>query len=162
MNAINALSLGNLDIACEGGWGINTFYALNPTVYTPGYGFFAAAMSRITRDDAIVHPLFTPFRAEADSMHSTNLFAIADETYRKNLRAKFLGDAIPARSFAAGRNEMLIWGDGGNLNFSDCKRSDAWPRDGGKWFHSDIKDVAYFYLPELYRRIVNENGGSNE
>ena len=100
-NALNALSLGNLDVACEGGWGINTYYALNPTVYVSGYGFMSNAVAELTRDDAIAHPLFTPFRAEADNMHSTNLFVVADETYRKDLRAKFLGDAIPARSFAA-------------------------------------------------------------
>ena len=95
-------------------------------------------------------------------MHSTNLFTIADETYRKNLRAKFLGDAIPARSFAAGRNEISIWEEDGNVNFAEFKRSDAWPRDGGKWHHSDIKDVSYFYLSEFYRRIVNGSGGTNE
>ena len=90
--------------------------------------------------------------------------SIADETYGKNLRAKFLGDAIPATSFAAGRNPITIFGDGGNMNFVECKKSNAWPRNGGEWLHSDIKNVAYFYLSELYRRIVNSsgNGGSNE
>ena len=39
-------------------------------------------------------------------MHSTNLFTIADASYRDELRAKMLGDAIPAESFAAGANEI--------------------------------------------------------
>ena len=120
------------------------------------------SVAELTRDDVIVHPLFTPFGAEANNMHSTNLFTIADETYRKNLRAKFLGDAIPATSFASGRNAISIWGNGRNLNFAECKRSDAWPRNEGEWRHSDIRDVAYFFLAELYRRIVNGSGGSNE
>ena len=90
--------------------------------------------------------------------------SIADETYRKNLRAKFLGDAIPATSFASGRNVIATFGNDGNINFAECKRTDAWPRNEGEWMHSDIKNVAYFYLSELYRRIVNSsgNGGSNE
>lgn len=159
-NALNALSIGNLNVACEGGWGINTYYALNPTAYVAGYGFYSNVVADFTREDVIVHPLFTPFRSEADSMHSTNLFTISDETYRKNLRAKFLGDAIPATSFAAGRNAITTFGNDGNMNFAGCKRSDAWPRNGGEWRHSDIKDVAYFYMTELYRRIVN--GGGNE
>ena len=155
MNAINALSFGYLDIACEGGWGINTFYALNPTVYTPGYGFFAAAMSRITRDDAIVHPLFTPFRAEADSMHSTNLFAIADETYRKDLRAKFLGDAIPARSFAAGRNAIEVFEHIPMMQH--MAHVEDWPDKDGSlllWKHSSLKNIAYFFVHKLFNRIV--------
>ena len=98
------------------------------------------------------------------AVHPTNLFTIADATYREDIRAKFLGDAIPARSFAAGSNGITILGNAGNLNFSECKRLDAWPRNEGEWRHSDIKDVAYFYLAELYRRIVNGsgNGGTNE
>ena len=31
-------------------------------------------------------------------MHATNLFAAADAMYDDNLRAKFLGDAIPVRA----------------------------------------------------------------
>jgi len=54
-NALNALSLGNLDVACEGGWGINTYYALNPTVYVAAYGFMSNAVTELTRDDIITH-----------------------------------------------------------------------------------------------------------
>ena len=148
-NALNALSLGNLDVACEGGWGINTYYGLNPTVYVAGYGFYSNVVANFTREDVITHPLFTPFRSESDSMHSTNLFTIANETYRKNLRAKFLGDAIPATSFAAGANSI----DGliDNYNMQSAVQDNAWPNeqvvnDERKWFHSDIRKVAYFYL----------------
>jgi len=57
---------------------------------------------------------------------------------------------------------IATFGNDGNINFAECKRTDAWPRNEGEWRHSDIKNVAYFYLSELYRRIVNGNGGSNE
>ena len=152
--------LCNLDIACEGGWGINTYYALNPAFYVAGYGFMSNAVAGLTRDDVIEHPLFTPFRAEANDMHSTNLFTIADEAYRKNLRAKFLGDAIPATSFATGRNAI----DGliDNYNMQSAVQDNAWPdeqvvNDERKWFHSDIRRVAYFYLHQVFTRIKMGN-----
>ena len=91
-------------------------------------------------------------------MHSTNLFTVADETYRKDLRAKFLGDAIPARSFAAGRNQILRNVISGNMNYETCKVG-VWPRGEGEWQHSDIKNVAYFFNWELFHRIINNDGG---
>ena len=157
LNAINALSLGSLDIACEGGWGINTFYAMNPTVYVTGYGFMSNAVSELTRDDVIAHPLFTPFRAEASNMHSTNLFTVADEAYRKNLRAKFLGDAIPATSFAAGRNAIGGGPDSIPL-MQSIAHSDLWPEKNGDqpvWKHSALKNVAYFFVHNVFDEIVN-------
>ena len=48
-------------------------------------------------------------------MHSTNLFTIADASYRDELRAKMLGDAIPAESFAAGANETAGVKDNHNM-----------------------------------------------
>ena len=85
--------------------------------------------------------------------------SIADETYRKNLRAKFLGDAIPATSFASGRNVIATFGNDGNINFAECKRTDAWPRNEGEWMHSDIKNVAYFYIYDFFDKLT---GSSNQ
>ena len=159
-NALNVIPFLGLDVACEGGWGINTNHALNPMVYTPGYGFFSNAVVGITREDAITHPLFTPFREEADNMHSTNMFIIADANYGRNLRAKFLGDAIPARSFAVGANSI----DGliDNYNMQSAVQDNAWPNEQvvngeRKWFHSDIRKVAYFYLHQVFTRIKRGN-----
>jgi hypothetical protein len=101
---LNSIPFLDLNVACEGGWGINTYYSLNPLWYVYQYGFTDKVQSDMTREDAIMYPLFTPFRSESEAMHSTNLFTIADAMYREQLRAKFLGDAIPATSFAAGAN----------------------------------------------------------
>ncbi len=157
-NALNAIPYYGRSVDCEGGWGVNTFYAVNPALYTPGYGFHSSAMDDITRKDAIEHPLFTPFRTEADNMHSTNFFTLADGTCRVSLRAKFLGDAIPARSFATGRNPITIWGDVRNINYHSIVEDNPWPSDKiqnnkRKWLHSDIKGVAYFYLYQFFMRI---------
>ena len=92
-HGINAVLPWNWNerVSCEGGWGINTYYAADPTCYLPLVGFYAS-VSNLTREAVIEHPLFTPFRAESYSMHSTNLFTIADVHDRDMLRAKFLGD----------------------------------------------------------------------
>ena len=88
-------------------------------------------------------------------MHSTNLFTIADASYRNELRAKFLADAIPATSFAAGANFT-----GGGLENYDMlsKALNGWPRNKGKWLHSDIKDVSYYYCYNLFLFVIQ--GGS--
>ena len=151
-HGLNAVPFLGLDVACEGGWGINTTYAVNPYYYVPAYGFFANAMTNFTREGAIESPLFTPFKTETAAMHSTNLFAIADVTYRDSLRAKFLGDAIPATSFAAGANRIELLGNIGNLNYSDCMAA-PWPQTSNgdnMWYHSDMKDMAFFFVYPFY------------
>ena len=149
---LNSLPFLDLNVACEGGWGINTYYSLNPLWYVYQYGFTDKVQSDMTREDAITHPLFTPFRSESEAMHSTNLFTIADATYREQLRAKFLGDAIPATSFAAGAN--FTGGGLKNHNMHDDMPRDGWPRDQFEWLHSDIKDVSYFYVYKLFNYIL--------
>ena len=160
-NALNAVPFLGFDVACEGGWGINATYAVNPYYYVPAYGFFANAMSNFTREEAIESPLFTPFKSETTAMHSTNLCVIADADYRRNLRAKFLGDAIPATSFAVGAN--MTSGLFDNYNMQSHTPND-WPEElkteangGAKvkiWKHSDIKNVAYYYVYLLFNRLL--------
>ena len=155
-HALNAVPFLGLDVACEGGWGINTAYAVNPYYYVPAYGFFANAMTNFTREAAIESPLFTPFKTEAAAMHSTNLYTIADADYRRSLRAKFLGDAIPATSFAAGANRIELLGNIGNLKYSDCMVA-PWPRTSNgdnMRHHSDLKNVAHRFVHPLFLKIV--------
>ena len=157
-HALNAIPFLGLNVACEGGWGINTYYAFDPTWYIYQYGFTDKVQTNMTSRLAKEHPLFTPFRAEAESMHSTNLFVIADADYRSQLRAKFLADAIPATSFAAGANPIQNDAVSGNINYETCKTT-SWPRPERKWWHSDIKNVAYFFTWQLFHRIKDNDGG---
>ena len=159
---INMLPFLDLDVACEGGWGINTYYSLNPLWYVYQYGFTGKVQSDLTHEDAITHPLFTPFRSESESMHSTNLFTLADASYRDELRAKFLADAISATSFAAGANHTGGLTDNYNLQ---SNTPNGWPKQRERnsangiirqWLHSDLKDVAFFYVYCLFNKIVNE------
>ena len=150
---LNSLPFLDLNVACEGGWGINTYYSLNPLWYVYQYGFTDKVQSDMTREDAITHPLFTPFRSESEAMHSTNLFTIADATYREQLRAKFLGDAIPATSFAAGANHT--GGIKDNYNMHDFI-AEGWPKKNFEeefiWEHSDIKNVAFYFTFKLFKK----------
>ena len=149
---LNSLPFFDLNVACEGGWGINTYYSLNPLWYVYQYGFTDKVQSDMTREDAITHPLFTPFRSESEAMHSTNLFTIADATYREQLRAKFLGDAIPATSFAAGANHTDGVKD--NHNMQNNIPPNRWPRSTMRWLHSDIKDVSFVFVHKLFMYIL--------
>ncbi|MBQ3097176.1 MAG: hypothetical protein IJC66_03385, partial [Kiritimatiellae bacterium] len=126
--------------------------AANPNYYIPLVGL-DASVSNMTRDAVIECPLFTPFRVEADQLLSTNLFTIADADYRAELRAKFLADAIPATSFAAGANRIESFGNARNANYADLI-SDPWPRNGHQWRHSDLKNIAYRYVHRLFEKII--------
>ena len=71
-------------------------YVANPFAYVPLVGLSADYFANYTREQSIATPLFTSF--DDARMSSTNALNFADE----DLRAKMLGDAIPAESFAAG------------------------------------------------------------
>ena len=147
---VNAVLFSGAEI--EGGWGINAWYAANPLAYIPLSGFNAFYFKDYTREDMVTSPLFTTF--EDGRMASTNALVFSDVA----LRAKMLGDAIPAESFAAGRN--VTRGVSANINLQVCA-SENWPKtDDDKnpiWEHSDIMNVAFFYLYKLFRGFVGEN-----
>jgi len=155
-------------LECEGGWGINTYYALNPLYYVARHGFMESVNS-LTREDAIIHPLFTPFREKeyAGAMHSTDLFTIDDENKRYALRARFLADAIPAESFAMGANMVDKRNSGiDNLSMMEMcmDNEEVWPKDRREkidgqpdrllWHHSDWKQLAYCFVHKLFSQIV--------
>ena len=147
----NAVTFAGVRI--EEGWCINANHVANPLAYVPIAGFNASYFANYTRDDLITSPLFTSFNDSR--MASTNALNIVD--YR--LRAKMLGDAIPAESFAAGRN--MIGGVSENYNYqNEDGTPNGWPRWKGdipQWHHSDIKDIAYFYVWKLFERIKEGN-----
>ena len=86
---------------------------------------------------------------------------------------QLLASGIPVRSFAAGANKLDTlerFGESGrNFDMQDMRDVDAtekpfWPEerefllDGGfgfDWFHTDIRDVAYPYVYEVFDEFVN-------
>lgn len=160
------------DVDCEGGWGINTYYAADPRWYLPLGGFTGSTSSNLEWRAAVEHPLFTPFRAEHDGMHSTNVFVKVCGGYGfltdgDSLRARFLGDAIPAESRAAGANPIRVGVVDQNIRMdTDVSEGGCianwglWPqkrRDGDvpRWAHTDFKNVAYFFVYPLFDKLVN-------
>lgn len=172
-NALKAYP-GGLYTASEGGWGVNTYYAADPRWYLPVVGFDADRVDGLTPTNAIEHPLFKPFQIETAGMHDpTRVFTGEGEmhnprfTHREWLRARFLADAIPAESRAAGANAFrdavsfpsIQMDSRGNAGFMSEKGK--WPReeDGTKiWAHSDFKQVAYFFVCKLFDKFAGTEG----
>ena len=152
---VNAVTFSGTEI--EGGWGINASYTANPLAYVPLVGFRAGYFENWTRDDMITDPLFTSF--DDERMASTNALTIVDD----ELRAKMLGDAIPAESFAAGANWTKGLSDNYDLQDGTSKK---WPEkrmkkikgvDVPQWLHSDIKNVSFFYVHKIFTKITEES-----
>ena len=95
------------------------------------------------------HPVFRPF--DENWLFTTNTVSSALVT---PIRSRILADGIPATSFAAGAN--FIGGDKvvGNIDYGTCK-SGEWPRNKGRWLHSDIKSVAFLFNHLFFKKLVN-------
>jgi len=83
------------------------------------------------------------------------------------VRAQLLADAIPALTNPMGRNPLPRWYDDRNRNMHEMRDVDAtfefiWPQsrihgsDGRDWLHSDIKNVAFRYVHNVFTAICNE------
>ena len=105
-------------------------------------------------------------------MHSLDPYDGSDENGQHGglsgkdwLRARFLADAIPATSRAAGANEFRntlpisnIRMDKSDDDGGCMSNVDIWPReeDGIQiWKHSDFKQVAYYFVHKLFDKFVN-------
>ena len=95
-----AFIIENINVACEGGWGINPYFAIRPDCYLPLKGFIGLRFRGYA--NSVPRPLFTPF---ADSsLHRRGFDGRIDDI----LRARMLGDAIPSESFATGANRDVL------------------------------------------------------
>ena len=137
---------------CEGGWGYNRYYATNSWYVTwPNRRMtdrFRKAISKLTDDDIKRHPVFRPF--DENWLFTTNMVS---QGLVSPIRSRILADGIPATSFAAGANSL---GNNvsGNIDYATCK-SGEWPRNKGRWLHSDIKKVAFFFNHLFFKKLVN-------
>ncbi len=137
---------------CEGGWGYNPHYATNRWYVTwPSRRMtdrFRKAISKLTDDDIKRHPVFRPF--DENWLFTTNMVS---QALVSPIRSRILADGIPATSFAAGANSL---GNNvsGNIDYATCK-SGEWPRNKGRWLHSDIKKVAFFFNHLFFKKLVN-------
>ena len=140
-------------LKCEGGWGYNPHYATNRFYVTwPNRRMtsrFRKAISNLTDNDLMKHPVFRPF--DEDWLFTTNTIVPA---LAMPVRSRILADGIPATSFAAGANPLAVDVVAGNIDYATCRPGD-WPRDKGRWLHSDIKNVAFFFNHLFFKKLVN-------
>ena len=98
-------------------------------------------------------------------MCSTNLFPVTDTAATPQLRARFLSDAIPAESHAAGANALGARANIDNTRMDQDVRDggymsnyDRWPEkdkeDNQAWKHSSFKQTAYFFTYKLFDYFV--------
>ena len=150
LNAINIWPWSH--IGCEGGWGRNAHYPLWCTLGS------MAGLADLTREGVIENPLFAPFRNETERMSSTNLFAVTDAAATPQLRARFLADAIPAESHAAGANRLKITSGIDNVPLMELMANNSmWPEKDEEipiWKHSAFKQIAYFFTYKLFDNLV--------
>ena len=143
----------------EGGWGFNLsaygerYINRNTLRMTTR---MKRRISRMSDDELKANPVFKPF--DEDWLHSTNGFVSVPQI--DIVRARILGDGIPAISFAAGANQMHDRAGIIQLNYH-LYEAGFWPREYDDchnpiWQHSDIKKVAYHYLSGFFKIIVSE------
>jgi hypothetical protein len=143
----------------QGGWGRNSAYLLrtDPGTGDPVYNPWSPAEAQaLTEEQLRAQPFFTRFNNTA-LLSSTAGSAAADYSTQTDL----LGGAIPALSFAAGRNPVPIFGTARNRDLMEER--DGWPTErlnddekGNRWFHSDIKNIAYPFNYKGWNLFVNE------
>ena len=137
-------------LGTEAGWGFN--------ISRVGVlGFFSqpnTSINDIPFEEIVRDPVFYPFKTEADKMNSPELFECREGDWQQYiLRAKLLGSAIPATSFAAGANAMR---EITSKPYQDYESKKGWPRRNARWHHSDLKNVAYFFNKKFFD-LVSEN-----
>jgi hypothetical protein len=79
-------------------------------------------------------------------------------------RAKWLAQAFPARTLAAGANTVPRFnrpGDNRNFDIDDPTFKNAWPPSRindefrrNRWLHSDMREVAYVFTHLVFQRFV--------
>ena len=130
---------------CEGGWGYNGEYTVM------GLLTDFAKTNEFSDVELVASPIFRKF--DNVQLHYTNLISIAQTEINK-----VMGDGIPAVSFAAGANPIMNGSVAGNIELSPMDLP-YWPDTRinnavRKWCHSDICNLAFFYVNSVFRKIV--------
>jgi len=136
---------------CEGGWGFNC-------AYTNGDGFILSPSeaNALTDDNIRTNSFFVRF--DEDTLYGKDGSGVVQEpaVYRR-----LLADAVPALSFAMGRNELSGFGCGG-YDLDSAKRgtyqTGNWPAHDDRWHHSDIKNIAYPFSYRVFTQLVLDGG----
>ncbi len=167
---------GALNGEIQGGWGFNSLWDNKEWVPddSDAGGYFRywpktpAEASALTDEQLRAQPFFGRF-TQSELMNATlGAGSSGSNAANEATRANLLGGAIPALSFPAGRNPVPLFE---NRNRDMVQLQDGWPAsrladpDGrlpnvfpykGRWFHSDIKNIAYPFNRAVWDFFTNE------
>ena len=137
-------------LGTEAGWGFNVSrVGLIGNILQP-----TTDINDIPFRELVEEPIFYPFQTMSSRMNSLETFEYNEKDWGQYImRAKLLGSAIPATSFAAGANKLE---DTTSCAYQDYESAE-WPRWEGNWFHSDLKDVAYYFNSRFFKKIVKDD-----
>lgn len=141
-----------LTLDSQGGWGFNRIFDIEEAPIDGSISTYRPRTpeeaDQLTDEQLRVEPFFRRFKDKR--------LLIADQgsaaAYEYLTRAKTLAEAIPALSFAVGRNEVGAFLRN-NIDLMTLK--DGWPSADGRWRHGDAKDVSYRYNHKLYEHWVD-------
>ena len=128
-----------------------------PPGTTPLSSAQANQLARTNVSQFQTNTFFTPF--SNSGLTGANGNSVASNPAVKN---QTLAEAIPALSFAVGRNFEGVFGAANKNNFDmSTQMEDGWPASRtndhallNNWLHGDAKDVAYPFAHKLWQQIV--------
>ncbi|MBU0678479.1 MAG: alpha/beta fold hydrolase, partial [Verrucomicrobia bacterium] len=130
----------------EAGWGFNSDYN----------GLTATQANALADATLMTNSFFKHF--DDEDLYGTNGSTIAQQPA---MYGQLLADGIPAISYAAGRNSISSAAGSGNADMNSMEN--GWPTVrtsnpdyGSRWLHSDIKNIAYPYVQEVFNDIASK------
>ncbi|MDD6030537.1 MAG: hypothetical protein PUE68_06935, partial [Kiritimatiellae bacterium] len=134
----------------EAGWEFNDFYKVDNPYSGQGESYRMprppAQADLIGTDSLVVAPFFAPF----DDMS----ICVTNRLTSLPGKARLLGDAIPAESYATGRNPVPGWEERSHGNENQDMILFRESSCSGSWTHGFIKDMSYFYVQQLFLDVV--------
>lgn len=145
-----------------GGWGINQDVYNEWIVDTAGHVVNVALRpenaNQLTADEIKTKPFF---KLTGDDLTLLQAYPIGSN-YAKANHDRLISEAIPALSFAAGRNEVVKFNtteEARNFDMNLRYKND-WPlsrsvdSESKKWKHSDLIEIAYPYVYGLFANLT--------
>lgn len=140
--------------------GVSAFGSLSA-----GWGFpvWRRGDNRVRYSAAGANQLVASGAIVTNAVFNRDVEAMFQPTISDFDKADILASHIPAVSSPAGKVAALT--GYGNINCdvnTEINRPNGWSRgtsdEQRKWLHSDIKNMAYYFLHAFYTTIVNEGG----
>ena len=126
-------------------------------VACPLFNFPDTANYQLTTDKILEKPFF---KLTDDDLTLLQDYPAGSDYARAN-HDRLLAEAIPALSLAAGRNEVIKFNIDNNFDMN-LSYKNGWPpsrsvdNESKKWKHSDLRDIAYPYVYNLFVKFTSQ------